>query len=186
MFRNAGAKKLEKATTVRRFVEYVKRESTSRELMQLTPLEYAINNNRKTGVSISEMINFNPDISKYSTIFPEREVKVDEKMILESFVCENKEDFKGLVCSYFSNILSVFNSAEISEDYKNLETYSLIKNYCSGLLRDEAKAYQINSNVNKQYRGLSLEIRTLNDLIPMTYNMVADALDKIDIEKECL
>ncbi|MBQ2983447.1 MAG: hypothetical protein IJD57_01445 [Candidatus Gastranaerophilales bacterium] len=184
MFTNAGLKKSDDLPKViRSFIERVKRESVIRDMMQVKPLQYAVDNFRKIGIDVSELLTFNPDIYKYSTIFPESSVKIDEKTIINAFSCNNEEDFESLVADYFSQTLYYFKESDIPEKYKNNDTYKLIQSYATALLRDEAIAYQKNSQINKHRAGLSFDAPTLNDLIPMTYNKVANILEKLDVEK---
>ena len=65
----------------------------------------------------------------------------------------------------------------------------LINSICNNILKDlfvqklshEADEYQVMSDINKKVNNINPRLNTLNVLIPMTYKLVADVLEDIEL-----
>jgi len=145
-------------------------------ILQKTALQYCINNREQYGIDIPFLMNLNEDIYRYSMIFPNFSSDITDDTIRSSFSKDG--DFSSLVAKNFDMIIENFASPDI-EEFATNETYELIRKKIIYELRSEAQAYQVNSDLNKYITGIKSNQKTLNDLIPMTYNLVADELEKI-------
>lgn len=148
------------------------------QTLHRTPLQYCVKNAKELGIDAFTLLQLNDDIYNYATIFPDSSVKINENTVKKSF--SGEADFSEYIKKYFNMVTENFSGPGI-EEYATNETYDLIRKKAIHELRTEAQAYQINSDINKYIKGIDLNKKTLNDLIPMTYNLIADELEKIEI-----
>ena len=149
-------------------------------VMQMRPLQYIFNNYQRYDIPRYELYNMNADIKSYGTIFPAKSNKnISEQTVYSTF--GGKDNFENTVIQYFQQIVAKLNEAPDSKDYQTLETYDMLKDFFVARLRNEAEAYQVMSDINKKLKNINERYHTLNDLIPITYNMVADVLEETEL-----
>ena len=180
-FSRAGVEDLGLINTISGFVNGVIRDWNTAQYLQLPPLQYAVDNCDTLGFDSSEIDVFNNDINKYGAIFPTSIVNVDDNTILNAY--GGRKNFNDIIAKYFCRMLIMYNQIDSTRPYRNMEIYKLLQQYCVDFLREEVSAYEKNSQINKHHAGIDFDEKTLNDLTPMTYSLVADSLEKLNIEK---
>ena len=145
------------------------------------PLQYCVDNYKILGIPIYEVKAFNPDIRKYGTVFPLKSLRsISKDTIYNAF--NGKANFTKNIEKYFFETINTYNNSPDLAIFRTPNAYKALKDYYAYSLRNEAKAYQVNSEIHKKLNNLNQRFYTLNDLTPLTFNIVADELDKINIK----
>ncbi|MBQ9150000.1 hypothetical protein IJX73_03620 [bacterium] len=164
--------------TIYAYVNFLR--PTISSTLQQTPLGYFFINYKKIDVPNYECAAISQDIRRYGTFFSQAKTrKLDDDFIYSSF--GGKENFKEQVRETFDATIEKFNEGDFSKDYRNKKTYDLLRKFYIHELRSEAQAYQIEADINNSINGIPSRFKTLNNIIPMTYALVADELENLEI-----
>lgn len=151
-----------------------------RPRLMAEPLQRCADNMDMLGVDFNEIMQLNIDSMKYFMHFPSQNI---EKLNEESFfrMFGGKQEFKAITTSEVVKIMN--NLALIKPEFMKSDIINSVLKFLKFRLQNEAEAYRVNSEINKEIKGLDRNMNTCGDLMPMFYNAIMDVIDEIMIKE---